>query len=82
MCLKNIYISCKWTIRSDRAKNTRLEALNLIRNRKGKVPHIVAITVEPTSVRISSLALGTGVIKHTKISDIRNSFHLSRYFKI
>ncbi|HLF90888.1 MAG TPA: NgoMIV family type II restriction endonuclease, partial [Anaerolineales bacterium] len=28
-------ISCKWTIRSDRSQNTRTEALNLIRNRKG-----------------------------------------------
>ncbi|RME01819.1 MAG: restriction endonuclease, partial [Calditrichaeota bacterium] len=28
-------ISCKWTLRSDRAQNSRTEALNLIRNRKG-----------------------------------------------
>ncbi|HET6378091.1 MAG TPA: NgoMIV family type II restriction endonuclease [Methylocella sp.] len=28
-------ISTKWTIRSDRAQNSRSEALNLIRNRKG-----------------------------------------------
>ncbi len=32
-------ISCKWTIRSDRAQNARTEALNLIRNRKGNTPH-------------------------------------------
>lgn len=32
-------ISCKWTIRSDRSQNCRTEALNLIRNRKGKLPH-------------------------------------------
>ncbi|MCY2926101.1 MAG: restriction endonuclease, partial [Planctomycetota bacterium] len=37
-------ISCKWTMRSDRAQNTRTEALNLIRNRKGNTPHIVAVT--------------------------------------
>ena len=53
-------ISCKWTIRSDRAQNTRTEALNLIRNRKGPLPHIVAITAEPLPTRIASLALGTG----------------------
>lgn len=51
-------ISCKWTLRSDRAQNSRTEALNLIRNRKGKLPHIVAITAEPTATRIASLALG------------------------
>jgi len=55
-------ISCKWTIRSDRSQNTRTEALNLIRNRKGAVPHIVAVTAEPLPMRIASLALGTGDI--------------------
>ncbi len=53
-------ISCKWTIRSDRSQNTRTEALNLIRNRKGSLPHIMAITAEPLPTRIASLALGTG----------------------
>lgn len=53
-------ISCKWTMRSDRAQNTRTEALNLIRNRKGNTPHIVAVTMEPMPTRIQSLALGTG----------------------
>lgn len=53
-------ISCKWTLRSDRAQNARSEALNLIRNRKGRVPHIAVITSEPMPSRIASLALGTG----------------------
>lgn len=53
-------ISCKFTMRSDRAQNTRTEALNLIRTRKGRTPHIVAVTAEPTSSRLASLALGTG----------------------
>jgi len=55
-------ISCKWTLRSDRGQNARTEALNLIRNRKGNLPHIVAVTAEPTPIRIASLALGTGDI--------------------
>ncbi|MBN1975836.1 MAG: restriction endonuclease, partial [Anaerolineae bacterium] len=33
-------MSCKWTIRSDRGQNPRTEVLNLIRNRKGHLPHI------------------------------------------
>jgi len=53
-------ISCKWTIRSDRSQNTRTEALNLIRNRKGHLPHIVAVTAEPLPTRIAALAIGTG----------------------
>ena len=54
--------SCKWTIRSDRSQNARTEGLNLIRNRKGKTPHIVIVTAEPYPQRIASLALGTGDI--------------------
>lgn len=55
-------VSAKWTIRSDRAQNSRTEALNLIRNRKGHLPHIVVVTGEPMPSRLSSLALGTGDI--------------------
>ena len=55
-------ISAKWTIRSDRAQNSRTEALNLIRNRKGHLPHIAVVTGEPLPSRIASLALGTGDI--------------------
>lgn len=55
-------ISCKWTIRSDRSQNTRTEALNLSRNRKGRSPHIVAVTMEPLPGRLASIAIGTGDI--------------------
>ncbi|WP_298991816.1 NgoMIV family type II restriction endonuclease [uncultured Pseudokineococcus sp.] len=60
--LLHAVVSCKWTLRSDRAQNARSEALNLIRNRKGRLPHTVVVTGEPTPTRISSLALGTGDI--------------------
>src|SRR6185437_9172565 len=55
-------ISCKWTIRSDRVQNARSEALNLIRNRKGHLPHVVVVTGEPLPSRLSAIALGTGDI--------------------
>ncbi len=55
-------ISVKWTMRSDRAQNSRTEALNLIRNRKGRLPHIMIVTAEPAPSRLASLALGTGDI--------------------
>lgn len=53
-------ISCKWTIRSDRSQNARSEALNLLRNRKGRAPHICVVTAEPLPSRLASIALGTG----------------------
>ena len=55
-------ISAKYTMRSDRAQNSRTEALNLIRNRKGRLPHIAVVTAEPMPGRLASLALGTGDI--------------------
>ncbi len=69
-------ISCKWTIRSDRSQNTRTEALNLIRNRKGRLPHIVAVTAEPLPMRIASLALGTGdldCVYHFALDELRET---------
>ena len=64
-------ISCKWTIRSDRAQNARAEGLNLIRNRKGNTPHIVIVTAEPLPSRIASVALGTG--------DLDCVYHMALY---
>lgn len=63
-CLPTLHasISCKWTIRSDRVQNARSEALNLIGNRKGHLPHTVVIIGEPLPSRIASIALGTGNI--------------------
>lgn len=69
-------ISCKYTMRSDRAQNTRTECLTLIRNRKGRTPHIIAITAEPTPSRISSLALGTGdldCVYHVALYELEKS---------
>lgn len=58
-------ISVKWSMRSDRAQNTRTEALNLIRNRKGGTPKIAVVTFEPLPTRLASIAMGTGDIDCT-----------------
>jgi hypothetical protein len=55
-------VSCKWTMRRDRAQNSRLEALNLVRNRKGRLPHIAMVTMECDPEILASLCLGTGDI--------------------
>lgn len=64
-------VSCKWTLRSDRAQNARTEALNLIRNRKGRVPAITVVTAEPMPSRLASLADGTG--------DVDRVYHVALY---
>lgn len=55
-------VSCKWTLRSDRAQNVRHEAHTLVRHRRGRLPHVVAVTLEPLPSRIVSLARGTGEV--------------------
>lgn len=73
-------ISCKWTLRSDRAQNARSEALNIIRNRKGRTPHIVVVTGEPTPSRLASLALGTGdidTVYHFALNELQKAVTLT-----
>lgn len=75
-------ISCKWTIRSDRAQNSRSEALNLVRNRKGRVPHIAVVTSEPLPSRLAAVALGTGDIDcvyHFALLELRATLSQSSY---
>lgn len=75
-------VSCKWTLRSDRAQNARSEALNLVRNRKGKLPHIVVVTAEPLPGRLASLAFGTGDIDcvyHIALQELQESIADTHY---
>ncbi|GLV91807.1 type II restriction endonuclease NgoMIV [Streptomyces lavendulae subsp. lavendulae] len=74
-------VSCKWTLRSDRAQNARSEALNIIRNRKGRTPHIAVVTGEPSPSRLASLALGTGdidTVYHFALPELVEAVHESQ----
>ena len=51
-------IACKWTLPSDRGRNVSAEALNLMRNHKGRVPKAVLVTAEPKPTRIKSFTGG------------------------
>lgn len=55
-------VSCKWTIRSDRVQNIRHEFATLVRNRRGRLPHMVVITAEPLPSRLVSIGRGTGEV--------------------
>jgi hypothetical protein len=55
-------ISSKWTIRSDRVQNVRHEFSTLVRNRRGRCPHLVLVTAEPQPTRLISITRGTGEV--------------------
>lgn len=66
-------VSCKWSIRSDRVQNIRHEAVILTRHRRGRQPHIVAVTAEPLPSRIAAIARGTGevdVVYHVALDEL------------
>lgn len=64
-------ISCKFTMRSDRAQNARTEALNLLRNRKGRTPlsfaHVVIKQLKSYMVNRQPFFLATTA--SLKVSD-------------
>lgn len=69
-------ISCKFTLRSDRAQNAKTESAVLTRHRKGRMPHVVGVTAEPLPTRIASLAQGTGdldVVFHVAIDALQSA---------
>lgn len=52
--------------------------MNLIRNRKGHLPHIVVVTGEPLPSRLASLALGTGdldCVYHFALYELLDAVH-------
>jgi hypothetical protein len=55
-------VSCKWTIRSDRVQNIRHENNQMVRHRRGRQPHLVAVTLEPLPSRLAAIARGTGEV--------------------
>ena len=55
-------ISSKLTIRSDRVQNIRFEFGTMIKNRRGRLPHMVVVTAEPLPSRLISIGRGTGEI--------------------
>ena len=55
-------ISCKWSIRSDRVQNIRHECTQMIRHRRGRLPHLMTVTAEPLPSRLVSIARGTGEV--------------------
>ena len=69
-------ISCKLTIPCDLSQDSRSEAFELIRNRHGKLPHLVVVTAEPLPSHLASLALGNSDIDcvyHFALPELRES---------
>jgi len=64
-------VSCKWTIRSDRVQNVRLEAANIVRKRRGRTPHFVCVTCEPFPLRLAAVAGGDGDLDCTYHLDLQ-----------
>ena len=76
------HVSCKWTLRSDRAQSVRQEANLLIGQRRGHTPHIVVVIAEPLPSRIASIAQGTGdidAVYHIAFDELRTAAAATGY---
>ena len=75
-------LSCKWTLRSDRAQNVRTEATRMIRHRTGRLPHIIVVTAEGDAARIGSIARGTGevdTVAHVALPQLKAAMQRAGY---
>lgn len=73
-------VSCKWTIRSDRVQNIRHENNQMVRHRRGRQPHLVAVTAEPLPSRLAAIARGTGevdAVYHIAYEELRSAVQAS-----
>lgn len=73
-------VSCKWTIRSDRVQNIRHENNQMVRHRRGRQPHLVAVTAEPLPSRLAAIARGTGevdAVYHIAYDELHSAVQLS-----
>jgi len=58
-------VACKFSIRPDRVQAIGRDAAIMVRHRRGRLPHAVAVTAEPVPTRLVSLAQGTGDVDCT-----------------
>lgn len=75
-------VSCKLTFCPGSPRTKLPEVLNLIRNRKGHMPHVVAVTAEPLPSRLASLCLGTGdlnCVYHVALPELQTAITHCKY---
>lgn len=67
-------VSCNWTIQGKHFQGSRSEAMNLVRDALGRIPHIAVVTAEPLPTRLAAIALGTGdvdCVYHFALHELR-----------
>lgn len=77
--LMHASISCKWTIRMGDTSAVPSEVFNLIRNRNGRLPHIVLVTAESLPTRLALVALGTvdlDCVYHFALSELSEAVRM------
>ena len=57
-----IGLSSKWTLRTDRAQDCLSQGTKLVSQRRGRMPHFAAITMEPRPAMLALLADGSGSV--------------------
>lgn len=68
-------LSCKWSLRTDRAQDCLAQGAKLVANRRGRMPHYATLTMEPRPAMLRLLAYGSGSIDcvyHLALPELRD----------
>lgn len=55
-------LSCKWSLRTDRAQDPITQGLKLVSQRRGPMPHYAVLTMEPRPMMLRLIAYGSGAV--------------------
>ncbi|MHA3700632.1 NgoMIV family type II restriction endonuclease [Jatrophihabitans sp. YIM 134969] len=69
-------LSCKWSLRTDRAQDCLAQGAKLVANRRGRMPHYATLTMEPRPAMLRLLAYGSGSIDcvyHLALPELRDA---------
>ncbi len=57
-----VAMSCKWSLRTDRAQDCVTQGAKLVAQRRGRMPHFAVVTIEPRPAMLKILGDGSGAV--------------------
>lgn len=69
-----VAVSCKWSLRTDRAQDCISQGNKLASLRRGHMPHFAVLTMEPRPAMLKLIAYGSGAVDcvyHVALDELR-----------
>lgn len=65
-----VALSCKWSLRTDRAQDCVSQGSKLVAQRRGRMPHFAVVTIETRPAMLKILADGSGAVDYVYHLDL------------